>query len=53
MALLAVGDAKRARGAFRQARRLEPRSGGLEERMMECMRSSSELAARVQERERA
>ncbi|HSM51642.1 MAG TPA: tetratricopeptide repeat protein [Thermoanaerobaculia bacterium] len=50
MALLALGDEKKARGAFRRARSLEPRSGGLEERMMECMRSSSELAARVQER---
>ncbi|QQR75831.1 MAG: tetratricopeptide repeat protein [Holophagales bacterium] len=52
MALLAVGQEERAKGAFRRARRLQPRSGSLEERMMECMRSSSELAARVQGRQK-
>jgi len=48
MALLAAGEEERARAAFGRARSLEPRVGALEERMMECMRDSTRLLARVQ-----
>jgi tetratricopeptide (TPR) repeat protein len=48
MALLAAGEEERAREAFGRARSLEPRVGALEERMMECMRDSSRVLARVQ-----
>jgi hypothetical protein len=48
MALLAAGEEERAREAFGRSRSLEPRVGALEERMMECMRDSSRVLARVQ-----
>jgi tetratricopeptide (TPR) repeat protein len=52
MALLAAGEEARARTAFGRARSLEPRVGALEERMMECMRDSTRLLARVQRKPR-
>ena len=52
MALLASGNEEKARGAFGQARSLEPRVGALEEKMMECMRDSSRLLERVQQRQK-
>ena len=50
MALLAAGEEDRARGAFARARSLQPRVGALEETMMQCMRDSTRLLARVQKR---
>ncbi len=47
MALLAAGEEERARDAFGRARRLEPRVGALEEKMMECMKDSARLFERV------
>ncbi|MEO7793349.1 MAG: tetratricopeptide repeat protein [Thermoanaerobaculia bacterium] len=52
MALLASGNEEKARGAFGRARSLEPRVGALEEKMMECMRDSSRLLERVQQRQK-
>ncbi len=52
MALLAAGEENGARDAFGKARSLEPRVGALEETMMDCMRDSARLFARVQKRQK-
>ena len=52
MAHLASGNEEKARSAFGRARSLEPRVGALEEKMMECMRDSSRLLERVQQRQK-
>jgi tetratricopeptide (TPR) repeat protein len=52
MALLASGQDQRARGVFAHARNLTRRGGALEEKMMECMRDSSRLLERVQNKQR-
>ncbi len=52
MALLAAGEEEEARGAFGRARRLEPRVGALEEKMMECIRDSARLLERVRRRQK-
>ncbi len=52
MALLAAGEEEEARGAFGRARRLEPRVGALEEKMMECMKDSARLLERVRRRKK-
>jgi tetratricopeptide (TPR) repeat protein len=48
MALLAAGQADRARSVLARARRLSPRHEGLEERMMQCLRESGRLHERVE-----
>jgi len=52
MALLAAGDEEEARGAFGRARKLEPRVGALEEKMMECMKDSARLLEQVRRRQK-
>lgn len=52
MALLAAGEEEEARGAFGRARRLEPRVGALEEKMMECIKDSARLLERVRRRQK-
>ena len=52
MALLASGDEEQARSAFGKARRLEPRVGALEEKMMEFLRDSTRLLERVRRRQK-
>lgn len=52
MALLAAGEEEAARGAFGRARKLEPRVGALEEKMMECMKDSARLLERVRRRKK-
>lgn len=51
MALLASGDDERARAVLAEARDLGGR-GSLEQRMMECMKSSNRLLEQVRERRR-
>ncbi|MCB1032338.1 MAG: tetratricopeptide repeat protein [Acidobacteria bacterium] len=52
MALLAAGEEEEARGAFGRARKLEPRVGALEEKMMECMKDSARLLEQVRRRQK-
>ena len=52
MALLAAGHDDRARDVLARARELGVRGGSLEQTMMECMRDSSRLLERVQDRRR-
>ena len=47
MALLASGEEERARSVLARARTASAKGGGLEERMMECMRDSTRLLERV------
>jgi tetratricopeptide (TPR) repeat protein len=48
MALLAAGQADRARSVLARARKLAPRREGLEERMMQCLKESGRLHERVE-----
>lgn len=47
MALLASGSEERARDVLAEARRLEGRSVSVEQKMMECLKASSRLHARI------
>ena len=47
MALLEMGDKERARAVFRQAKQFNRRGSGLEEKILEQVRSSARLADRV------
>jgi tetratricopeptide (TPR) repeat protein len=49
MALLAAGDEKGARQALAQARELDSGGISLEQRMMECLKASDKLLARVRQ----
>lgn len=53
MALLASGDEERARSVLAQARSLDRRTigGGVEQRMMECMKDSARLHDQVRRRQ--
>jgi tetratricopeptide (TPR) repeat protein len=51
MALLASGDDARARSVLAQARDLEGRTASVQQTMMECMKDTSRLLERFQERE--
>jgi tetratricopeptide (TPR) repeat protein len=48
MALLAAGQADRARAVLSRAREVAPRKGGLEERMMQYLRDTGRLSERVE-----
>jgi tetratricopeptide (TPR) repeat protein len=50
MALIASGDDDRARSVLAEARTLETRPDGLEERMLQCMKTSSRLLERSRRR---
>jgi tetratricopeptide (TPR) repeat protein len=52
MALLASGSEELARSTLAQARELEGTGGSLEQKMMECLKDSRQLMARVAERRR-
>ncbi len=52
MALLASGDEEKAKNVLARARSLESRRGGLEDRMMECMRDSTRILERVRRGQR-
>ncbi len=52
MALLASGQEERARGVLAHARSATRRGGALEEKMMECLRDSTRLLERVQNKQR-
>jgi hypothetical protein len=52
MALLASGQEERARGVLAHARNVTRRGGALEEKMMECLRDSTRLFERVQNKQR-
>ena len=47
MALIAAGDDAAARPVLAEARALEPRPDGLEERMLQCMKASTHLLQRA------
>ncbi|MEE8368199.1 MAG: hypothetical protein V3S30_07760, partial [Thermoanaerobaculia bacterium] len=52
MALLASGSEDLARSTLAQARELEDGGSSLEQKMMECLKDSRQLMARVEERRR-